>query len=90
MGALQVYLKGQYLKEQLALSTELMTEIEEIDPYGRTLTTQSGVKLQTIQEVSEQHNMFFPLDLGARGSCSIGGNASTNAGGNKGDPIWND
>ena len=69
--------------EQLALSTELMTEIEEIDPYGRTLTTQSGVKLQTIQEVSEQNNMFFPLDLGARGSCSIGGNASTNAGGNK-------
>ena len=70
-------------KHQLALSTELMTDIEEIDLYGRTMTTQSGVKLQTIQEVSEQNNMFFPLDLGARGSCSIGGNASTNAGGNK-------
>ena len=70
-------------KNQLALSTELMTDIEEIDLYGRTMTTQSGVKLQTIQEVSEQNNMFFPLDLGARGSCSIGGNASTNAGGNK-------
>tara|TARA_Y100001970_G_scaffold271439_1_gene366695 strand:+ start:1506 stop:2891 length:1386 start_codon:yes stop_codon:yes gene_type:complete len=70
-------------KNQLALSTELMTDIEEIDLYGRTMTAQSGVKLQTIQEVSEQNNMFFPLDLGARGSCSIGGNASTNAGGNK-------
>ena len=62
--------------EQLALSTELMTEIEEIDPYGRTLTTQSGVKLQTIQEVSEQHNICLlytsPSPRDQRGSSMRG------------------
>ncbi len=70
-------------KGQLALSTELMSEIEEVDIFGRTLIAQSGAKLETIQEISDQNNLFFPLDLGARGSCTIGGNASTNAGGNK-------
>jgi FAD/FMN-containing dehydrogenase len=70
-------------KGQLAISTELMTEIEGVDTFGRTITAQSGVKLQTIQEAAEKENMLFPLDLGARGTCTIGGNASTNAGGNK-------
>ena len=69
--------------DQLILSLERMNEVEEIDPVGRTLTCQSGVTLQTIQEKAESENMIFPLDLGARGSCSIGGNISTNAGGNR-------
>jgi FAD/FMN-containing dehydrogenase len=69
--------------DQLILSLERMNEIEEIDPVGRTITCQSGVTLQTIQETAESENMIFPLDLGARGSCSIGGNISTNAGGNR-------
>ena len=60
-----------------------MNTIEEVDPIGRTLTCQSGVTLQNIQERAELENMIFPLDLGARGSCSIGGNISTNAGGNR-------
>ena len=68
---------------EIVISTERMTKIENIDPIGRTLTAQSGVKLQTIQEAAESEDMYFPLDLGARGSCTIGGNASTNAGGNK-------
>ena len=70
-------------KEEVIISSERMTKIEEVDPIGRTLTAQSGVKLQTIQEAAEEEGMFFPLDLGARGSCTIGGNASTNAGGNR-------
>ena len=68
---------------QLILSLERMNEIEEIDPVGRTITCQSGVKLQSIQEKAESENMIFPLDLGARGSCFIGGNIATNAGGNR-------
>ena len=63
--------------DQLVLSLERMNEVEEIDPVGRTITCQSGVILQTIQEKAESENMIFPLDLGARGSCSIGGNIST-------------
>ncbi len=69
--------------DQLILSLERMNTIEDIDPVGRTLTCQSGVTLQNIQEKAESENMIFPLDLGARGSCSIGGNISTNAGGNR-------
>ena len=67
--------------DQLILSLERMNEIEEIDPIGRTMICQSGVTLQAIQERAEEKDMIFPLDLGARGSCSIGGNISTNAGG---------
>ena len=70
-------------KQEIVISTERMVEIENIEPIGRTLTAQSGVKLQIIQEAAESKDMFFPLDLGARGSCTIGGNAATNAGGNK-------
>jgi len=69
--------------DQIILSLERMNAIEEIDPIGRTMTCQSGVTLQDIQERAEEKDMIFPLDLGARGSCSIGGNISTNAGGNR-------
>lgn len=67
----------------IALSLEHLNQIEEIDPVNRTMTVQSGVVLQTLQEAAEQHNLMFPLDLGARGSCTIGGNIATNAGGNR-------
>ena len=63
------------------VSLERMTAIEEIDPIGRTATVQAGCVLQTLQETVEREGLFFPLDLGARGSCTIGGNVSTNAGG---------
>ncbi len=69
--------------EELALSLERLTDIEEVDVLGRTMTVQAGVPLQTIQERARQSDLFFPLDMGARGSCTIGGNVSTNAGGNR-------
>ena len=70
-------------QEQFVISLERMNQIEDVDLVGRTITCQSGVTLQTIQELAEENNMIFPLDLGARGSCSVGGNIATNAGGNR-------
>ena len=68
---------------EVAISLERMNQIEEIDAQSRTMTVQAGVPLQTVQEAAEQQNMLFPLDLGARGSATVGGNLSTNAGGNR-------
>lgn len=69
--------------DDVVLSLERMNQIEELDPIGRTMTVQAGVPLQVLQEAAERHDLMFPLDLGARGSCHIGGNISTNAGGNR-------
>ncbi|MDH3641717.1 MAG: FAD-binding oxidoreductase, partial [Gammaproteobacteria bacterium] len=67
----------------IALSLERMNQIEEINPVDRTMVVQSGVILQLLQEAADEHELMFPLDLGGRGSCTIGGNISTNAGGNR-------
>src|SRR6202012_4258416 len=64
-------------------STERMSAIEEVDTGGGVGITQTGVPLQRLQERVGEDGFMFPLDLGARGSCSIGGNISTNAGGNR-------
>lgn len=68
---------------EIALSLERMNRIEEIDTDSQTMTVQAGVPLQIIQEAAESNGLLFPLDLGARGSATIGGNIATNAGGNK-------
>lgn len=65
------------------VSLERMNVIEEVDEVGRTMTVQAGVPLEILQATAEEKNLFFPVDLGARGSCQIGGNVSTNAGGNR-------
>lgn len=67
----------------VVLSLERMTGIEEIDPASATLTVKAGTPLEIVQRAAEDAGFFFPLDLGARGSCAIGGNLSTNAGGNR-------
>ncbi|MGO8916433.1 MAG: FAD-binding oxidoreductase [Stellaceae bacterium] len=67
----------------LALSLERMNRIEEIDKLGATMTVEAGCVLQTVCEAADANGLFFPLDLGARGSATIGGNISTNAGGNR-------
>ncbi len=69
--------------DEIILSLERMREIENIDPVQRTATVQAGVVLQSLQDAALEHDLSFPLDLGARGSCTIGGNAATNAGGNR-------
>lgn len=65
----------------LALSLERMNRIESVDTANRTAVVQAGVVLETLQDHLEQHELIFPLDLGGRGSCQVGGNAATNAGG---------
>ena len=65
----------------VVLSLERMNAIEDIDPVSRTARVQAGVVLQKLQEKVAELDMDFPLDLGARGTCQVGGNASTNAGG---------
>src|SRR3546814_3582675 len=66
---------------EIALSLERMSVIEAIDPVNRTATVQAGVVLETLETELARHGLTFPLDLGGRGSCQLGGNASTNAGG---------
>jgi len=72
-----------FLGGEVALSLELMTGIESIDAVSASMTVLSGTPLQIVQEAADAAGFMFPLDLGARGSCTIGGNLATNAGGNR-------
>jgi FAD/FMN-containing dehydrogenase len=66
----------------IALSLWRMQTIEHIDVQAATITVQAGATLQAVQEAALAAGMVFGVDLGARGSCQIGGNLATNAGGN--------
>jgi len=65
----------------IVLSLGRMNHVLEVDAVGYTMTVEAGCVLQTLQETAANHDRFFPLSLGAEGSCMIGGNLSTNAGG---------
>jgi FAD/FMN-containing dehydrogenase len=64
-----------------ALSLERLTGIEEIDVAAQTMTVKAGTPLEVAQKAAEEAGFLLAIDLGARGSCQIGGNLSTNAGG---------
>jgi len=68
-------------EDDVVLSLERMNQITEIDTVGKTMTVEAGCILQRVHERAEEENLSFGLDLGARGSCTIGGNIATNAGG---------
>ncbi|SDD37682.1 FAD/FMN-containing dehydrogenase [Bradyrhizobium brasilense] len=68
---------------EIVLSMERMNAVEEVDALAGVAVAQAGAPLEMIQEQVEREGHIFPLDLGARGSCTIGGNISTNAGGNR-------
>lgn len=68
---------------EIFLSLERMNAIEAVDVAGCTMTVQAGVPLQAVQERAAAAGLMFSLDLGGRGSATIGGNISTNAGGNQ-------
>ena len=68
--------------QDIIMSTERLTQMGAVDKVGRTVLVGAGVPLQKVHEAAETEGLLFPLDLGARGSCTIGGNISTNAGGN--------
>jgi FAD/FMN-containing dehydrogenase len=66
----------------VALSLERLVGIEQVDTAASTLTAWAGTTLETVQRAAEDAGLRYPVDLGARGSCQIGGNIATNAGGN--------
>jgi D-lactate dehydrogenase (cytochrome) len=65
----------------IVLSLARLNRIREIDPINFTLTAEAGCILADVQKAADEHDRLFPLSLGAEGSCRIGGNLSTNAGG---------
>jgi FAD/FMN-containing dehydrogenase len=66
---------------EVVVSTRRLDKIREIDPASNTMTCEAGVVLQVAQQKASEADRLFPLSLGAEGSCTIGGNLSTNAGG---------
>jgi FAD/FMN-containing dehydrogenase len=73
----QIPLHGEVL-----LSLKRMNQIRDLSAQGMTLTAESGVTLKQAQDAAAAEGFLFPLSLGSEGSCTIGGNISTNAGGN--------
>lgn len=66
---------------QIVLNLSRMNRIREIDAFNNTMTVEAGCVLADLQRVAEEAGRLFPLSLAAEGSCEIGGNLSTNAGG---------
>jgi FAD/FMN-containing dehydrogenase len=66
---------------QVVLSLQRMNRIRELDRANATLTAEAGCVLQAVQEAAQAAGLLFPLSLAAQGSCTIGGNLATNAGG---------
>ncbi|MDQ3160211.1 MAG: FAD-binding oxidoreductase, partial [Pseudomonadota bacterium] len=66
---------------ELVVSLERMNKVLRFDAVDQTLTVEAGIPLQRVQEQAREHGLQYPVDFAARGSCSIGGNIATNAGG---------
>jgi FAD/FMN-containing dehydrogenase len=66
---------------EVVLSLSRLNAIRAIDPANDTMTVEAGVVLDEIHKAADAADRFFPLSLGSEGSCQIGGNLSTNAGG---------
>ena len=66
---------------ELVVSLERMNRVLGFDAVDRTLTVEAGIPLQLAQDAAREHGLQYPVDFAARGSCSIGGNIATNAGG---------
>ena len=65
----------------VVVSLARLNRIRQVDPLNNTLTAEAGVVLANIQQAAAEADRFFPLSLGGEGSCTIGGNLATNAGG---------
>ncbi|HTC83285.1 MAG TPA: FAD-binding oxidoreductase, partial [Rhizomicrobium sp.] len=72
----QIPLHGEVL-----LSTQRLNRIRSVDESGMTLIAEAGVRLAQVQQAADDKHLLFPLSLASEGSCTIGGNISTNAGG---------
>lgn len=67
--------------DQVVLVLERLDRVRDIDPIENTMTVEAGVILRTVQEKARDAGRLFPLSLAAEGSCRMGGNLATNAGG---------
>ncbi|OWF56209.1 D-2-hydroxyglutarate dehydrogenase, mitochondrial-like [Mizuhopecten yessoensis] len=67
--------------DEVVVSTQLLNQIISLDELSGSLVCQSGCVLGTLEDYIADYNLTIPLDLGAKGSCHIGGNIATNAGG---------
>ncbi len=67
--------------DAIVLNLGRINKVREIDPLNNTMTVEAGCVLADLQAAAEEADRLFPLSLGAEGSCMIGGNLSTNAGG---------
>lgn len=65
----------------IVLTLTRMNQIRAIDPVNHTMTVEAGCILQRVQQAAADADCLFPLSLGSEGSCTIGGNLSSNAGG---------
>ena len=72
---------GQTPQGEILLSTRRMTKIRSVNKVTNALIVEAGATLQSVQEAAAAANRKFPLSLASEGSCTIGGNLSTNAGG---------
>ena len=70
-------------RDEVVVSLERMNRIEKVVPGDRIVLVQAGTPLQVVQEGAEAEGYVFPLDFGARGTATVGGAISTNAGGNR-------
>ncbi|MGO4326817.1 FAD-binding oxidoreductase [Cupriavidus sp. 2TAF22] len=67
--------------ESVVISLQRLNRVRQLDPLNNTVTVEAGVILQQLQDAAREHGRLFPLSLAAEGSCTIGGNLGTNAGG---------
>ncbi|MCB1444480.1 MAG: FAD-binding oxidoreductase [Rhizobiaceae bacterium] len=68
-------------RQDVVITLDRLAGIEEIDTAAGTMTLRAGTVLEVAQKAAEEAGFLLPIDLGARGSCQIGGNIATNAGG---------
>ncbi len=66
---------------EVLLSTKRLNKVRAVDPHAPALVAEAGVTLSGVQQAAQGAGLFFPLSLASEGSCTIGGNISTNAGG---------
>jgi FAD/FMN-containing dehydrogenase len=66
---------------EVLLSTKRLNKVRAVDSHAPALVVETGVTLAAVQKAAEEAGLFFPLRLASEGSCTIGGNISTNAGG---------
>lgn len=70
-----------YAQNEIVINLSRMNRVRDIDPANFTMTVEAGCVLSVIQQTAQDHHRYFPLRLASEGSCQIGGNIASNAGG---------